>query len=157
MLAIRLQRRGRKGHAQYRVVVQDKDRTPTSGRVVFNLGSYDPHSKVVTLNTEKAEYYLSNGAQPSDSVVRILKREGVKLPAWVKTNDSASRSIKNQEKLRKNRTEEEVAAPAPVDEAAEAPAEEVAEESKEAATEEVAAEETAPEETKPEEVEEAKA
>jgi len=125
MLAIRLQRRGRKGHAQYRVIVQDKDRTPTSGRVVFNLGSYDPHSKKVTLNTEKAEYYLSNGAQPSDTAARILRNNGVTMPSWVKTNDVASRSLKNPEKLRKHQPAEEAPAEEPVAEVAEAATEEV--------------------------------
>jgi small subunit ribosomal protein S16 len=130
MLAIRLQRRGRKGHAQYRVIVQDKDRTPTSGRVVFNLGSYDPHSKKVILNTEKAEYYLSNGAQPSETAARILKNNGVKLPSWVKSNDVAKKSLKNPDKLRKNQPAEEVvaeaeeSAPEETPAAAEAPAEE---------------------------------
>ena len=44
MLAIRMQRTGRKGHAMFRVVVQESRLTPTSGRVVAMLGSYDPHS-----------------------------------------------------------------------------------------------------------------
>jgi len=144
MLAIRLQRRGRKGHAQYRVIVQDKDRTPTSGRVVFNLGSYDPHSKKVTLNTEKAEYYLSNGAQPSETAARILKNNGVKLPSWVKTNDVAKKSLKNPEKLRKNRPAEEAA-----------PAEEpAAEATEDAPAEEVVAEEASVAEEAPAEAEE---
>lgn len=152
MLAIRLQRRGRKGHAQYRVIVQDKDRTPTSGRVVFNLGSYDPHSKQTVINNEKAEYYLSNGAQPSDSVVRIFKREGVKLPDWVKVNDNATRSLKNPDKLRKHQPAEEVVEEAP---AAEAEAEVAAEEApEEKPAEEVAAEEVTAEETPAAEAEE---
>jgi small subunit ribosomal protein S16 len=134
MLAIRLQRRGRKGHAQYRVIVQDKDRTPTSGRVVFNLGSYDPHSKKVILNTEKAEYYLSNGAQPSETAARILKNNGVKLPSWVKSNDVAKKSLKNPDKLRKNQPAEE-----------EAPAEEVVAEAEESAEETPATDEPAAE------------
>jgi len=83
MLAIRLQRTGRKGHAMFRVVVQDSRRTPTSGKIVAQLGTYDPHSKAVTLNAEKAGFYLSNGAQPSPRAVRLLESEGVKLPGWV--------------------------------------------------------------------------
>ena len=83
MLVIRMQRTGRKGHAQFRVVVQDSRRTPTSGRVVARLGSYDPHTKTATLDKEKAGYYLEHGAQPSDRVARLLKSEGVKLPDWV--------------------------------------------------------------------------
>ena len=83
MLAIRMQRRGRKGHAMFRVVVQESRLAPTSGRTVAVLGSYDPHAKAVVLDKEKATTYLKNGAQPSDRVVRLLKSEGVKLPKWV--------------------------------------------------------------------------
>ena len=108
MLVIRLQRTGRKGHAQFRVVVQDSRRTPTSGRIVALLGNFNPHTKEAKIDKEKAEYYLKNGAQPSDRVVRLLKAEGVKLPSWVKVPSSKERSIRNQEKLRKNRPAEEV-------------------------------------------------
>lgn len=121
MLAIRMQRTGRKGHAQFRIVVQDSRLTPTSGRHVALLGSYDPHAKTTTLNKEKAAFYLSNGAQPSDRVVSLMQREGVELPSWVKLPKAdRKRSIRNPEKLRKNQPKEE---PAPE---AEAPAEEAA-------------------------------
>ncbi len=113
MLVIRMQRTGRTGHAQFRVVVQDSRRTPTSGRVVAALGSYNPHTKESTLNKEKAALYLSNGAQPSDRVIRLLQAEGVKLPDWVEVPDQKQRKTKNVEKLRKNRPAEE-----PVTEAA---------------------------------------
>jgi small subunit ribosomal protein S16 len=110
VLAIRLQRTGRKGHAQFRVIVQDSRRSPSSGRVVENLGNYNPHTKEVNIDKEKAATFLSNGAQPSERVARILKADGVKLPSWVKIVDSAQKKIKNSEKLRKNRPAEEVVA-----------------------------------------------
>ena len=84
MLVIRLQRTGRKGHAQFRVVVQDSRRTPTSGKIVAQVGTYDPHTKTLNLDKERAQHYLNHGAQPSDRVVLILKKEGVKLPTWVR-------------------------------------------------------------------------
>jgi len=59
MLAIRMQRTGRKGSAQFRVVVQDSRKTPTSGNIVALVGSYDPHAKVTTLNKEKISFYLN--------------------------------------------------------------------------------------------------
>ena len=62
MLTIRMQRLGRKGHPTYRVVVQDVRQTPTSGKYVAMLGSYDPHAKTTTLARDKAEFYLSHGA-----------------------------------------------------------------------------------------------
>lgn len=107
MLAIRMQRVGRKGLPQYRVVVQDSRRTPTSGRVIAQVGSYDPHSKRVILNKEQAQKYLDNGAQPSERVVAIFKTEGVKLPAWVTTKTVQKKAIKNADKLRKNQPKEE--------------------------------------------------
>ncbi|HUS26300.1 MAG TPA: 30S ribosomal protein S16 [Nevskiaceae bacterium] len=107
MLAIRMQRTGRKGHAMFRVVVQESRLTPTSGKVVALLGSYDPHGKAATLDKEKAALFLKNGAQPSDRAARLLKSEGVKLPEWVKLSDTKKRTIRNTDKLRKNRPVEE--------------------------------------------------
>ncbi len=107
MIAIRLQRRGRKGHAQYRVIVQESQLSPKSGRIIASLGSYDPHTKVAVLDTEKASFYLSNGAQPSDRVVKIFRAEKVKLPSWVNVVDKQKREVRNPEKLRKNQPAEE--------------------------------------------------
>ena len=106
MLAIRMQRTGRKGHAQFRVVVQDSRLTPTSGRFVALLGSYDPHAKTTTLVKEKAEYYLAHGAQPSDRVVRLFESEGVTLPSWLKKASEKKRAIRHPEKLRRNQPKE---------------------------------------------------
>lgn len=133
MLVIRMQRTGRKGHAQFRVVVQDSRRTPTSGRIVASLGSYNPHSKDSNLDKEKAQFYLDHGAQPSDRVARLLKAEGVKLPKWVQVAAEKTRTVRNTDKRRSTRPAEE----APVEETpsedtstdaetSEAPAEEAA-------------------------------
>jgi small subunit ribosomal protein S16 len=111
MLAIRMQRTGRKGHAMFRVVVQDAHRTPTSGKVVAALGSYDPHAKQVVLDKEKASFYLEHGAQPSERAARLLQSEGVKLPKWVRLAASKERTVRNPDKLRKNQPKEEAPAP----------------------------------------------
>jgi small subunit ribosomal protein S16 len=142
MLTIRMQRTGRSGHAQFRVVVQDSRFSPTSGRVVAYVGSYNPHTKVAAIDKEKIAGYLSNGAQPSPRVVALLKKESVKLPSWVKIAKPSKKAIKHPEKLRRNRPAGE---PAPVikPEAEEVP-------SKEAQAEEVKAEAT-PEATPEEE------
>jgi small subunit ribosomal protein S16 len=126
MLVIRLQRTGRKGHAQFRVVVQDSRRTPTSGKIVAQVGTYDPHSKAVNLNKERAEHYLAHGAQPSPRVVLLLKTEGIKMPVWVKDVSKKDGKLRNPEKLRRNRPVEETPAEvqAPATEEAETPAEE---------------------------------
>lgn len=108
MLAIRLQRLGRKGYPMYRIAVQESQRHPSSGRVVAYVGSYNPHTKETTINLEKVAYYLDNGAQPTPRVVKILNEQKVKLPTWVKSHTGGKKvSIKNQEKLRKNRPAEE--------------------------------------------------
>lgn len=143
MLVIRFQRTGRKGHAQFRVVVQDSRRTPTSGKIVAQVGTYNPHSKEAVLDKERAQHYLDHGAQPSDRVVMLFKKEGIKLPSWVKLPAQQEGKIRNLEKLRRNQPEEvkeeapaeepaaEAEAPAeeaPAAEVAETPAEEAAEE-----------------------------
>ena len=157
MLAIRLQRLGRKGYPVYRVAVQEAQRHPSSGRVVAYVGTYNPHTKEVNLQKETAQKYLDNGAQPTPRVVKLLKAEGVKLPKWVKEPVAdKQKSIKNVEKLRKNRPAEEVEevaevpAEAPVETPAEVTVEESAEEAAPAA-EEAPAEEVASDEAPAEE------
>lgn len=120
MLAIRLQRLGRKGYPVYRLAVQEAHRHPSSGRVVAYVGSYNPHTKEANIQVELAQKYLDNGAQPTPRVVKLLKEAGVKLPKWVKQPVAdKKKSIRNPEKLRKNQPKEE----APVEEATEESAE----------------------------------
>jgi len=123
MLAIRLQRVGRAGYPTYRLAVQESQRHPSSGRVVAYVGSYNPHTKDANVQVEVAQKYLSNGAQPTPRVAKLLKEAGVNLPSWVKeaANDK-QKAIRNAEKLRKNQPKEEV-----VEEVAEAPVEETTE------------------------------
>lgn len=128
MLAIRLQRLGRKTYPVYRLAVQESNRHPSSGRVVAYVGTYNPHTKDLNVQQEAAQKYLDNGAQPTPRVVKLLKEAGVKLPKWVKEHDaSKSKSVKNVEKLRKNQPKEEPVAEEPAaDEPA--PTEAIAEE-----------------------------
>ena len=122
MLAIRLQRLGRKALPVYRIAVQESQRHPSSGRVVAYVGSYNPHTKESKIDVEKVSFYLKNGAQPTPRVVRILVEQKVDLPAWVKKAGEKKGEIRNPEKLRKNQPQEQVAEEAPVE--AETPAEE---------------------------------
>lgn len=111
MLAIRLQRVGRKGLPIYRLAVQEAQRHPSSGRVVTYVGTYNPHTKEVNLQKDVAQKYLDNGAQPTPRVVKLLKAEGVKLPSWVKEPEAGKqKAVKNAEKLRKNQPKEETPA-----------------------------------------------
>lgn len=134
MLSIRLQRLGRKGYPVYRIVVQDGRQSPDSGKYVALLGSYNPHTKEITLDKEKAEFYLKNGAQPSDRVVSLFKTQKVSLPSWVKEPAKQERKLRNPEKLRKNRSEEPAA-----EESAEQPEGEAEPASEEAPAEKVEA------------------
>ncbi|MCA0228723.1 30S ribosomal protein S16 [Patescibacteria group bacterium] len=121
MLAIRLQRLGRKAYPVYRLAVQESNRHPSSGRVVAYVGTYNPHTKEANVQVETAQKYLDNGAQPTPRVVKLLKDAGVKLPKWVKEYDAnKTKTVKKAEKLRKNQPKEE--APA-AEEVVEAPAE----------------------------------
>ena len=100
--------------AQFRIVVQETRRTPTSGRVIANLGFYNPHTKEHAVDLEKAIYYLQNGAQPSPRVVKFLIAEKVDLPKWVKEPAQRQGKIKNIEKLRRHQHLVEAAKPVEV-------------------------------------------
>ena len=77
---IRLQRRGRKGYAFYSIIIADA-RAPRDGKFTEKIGTYNPNTNpaAVDLNFDRALYWLEVGAQPTDTVRNILKREGVYL------------------------------------------------------------------------------
>lgn len=160
MLAIRLQRVGRKGYPVYRLAVQEAQRHPSSGRVVAYVGTYNPHTKEANIQVEAAQKYLDNGAQPSPRVVKLLETAGVKLPKWViKFSADKTKTLKNAEKLRKNRQEEPAAEPveeAPAEATDTSEAEEVSEPVQEEAEAQAEAEESTSTESEPEATEETK-
>jgi small subunit ribosomal protein S16 len=88
MLVIRLARTGRTKYPTYRIVAAESARAAT-GKFVAQLGHYNPHTKELVLKTDEILGYLANGAQPSNTVVKLLKRENVKLPDWVKLQTKA--------------------------------------------------------------------
>ena len=111
MLAIRLQRHGRKAYPTYRLAVQEANRHPSSGRVVAYVGSYNPHTKDANIQVAEAQKYLDNGAQPTPRVVKLLREAGVKLPKWVKEPATdKQKKLRKPEKLRKNQPKEETPA-----------------------------------------------
>jgi small subunit ribosomal protein S16 len=75
---IRLKRTGMKKAPSYRVVVADS-RSPRDGRIIENLGWYNPlvEPSIIKIDEEKTLGWLKNGAQPSDSVAQLLKRTGL--------------------------------------------------------------------------------
>lgn len=78
MVRIRLRRMGKKGQPSYRVVVADSE-SPRDGRFIEIIGSYNPRTDppTIEIQQDRAQYWLSVGAQPSDPVVRLLRKVGV--------------------------------------------------------------------------------
>ena len=78
MVKIRLRRMGAKKAPYYRVVVADS-RYPRDGRFIEEIGTYDPLTEPATIavDAEKAQQWIKNGAQPTDTVKALLKKANV--------------------------------------------------------------------------------
>ena len=77
MVKIRLRRMGAKKNPYYRIVVADS-RMPRDGRCIEEIGSYDPTANpaMIQVDAEKAQTWIKNGAQPTDTVRGLLKKAG---------------------------------------------------------------------------------
>lgn len=84
MVRLRLKRFGRTHKPYYRLNAIDQ-RNPRDGRALEELGQYDPmnkdESKQINFNAERVAYWLSVGAQPSETVASLLKRAGIDATA----------------------------------------------------------------------------
>jgi small subunit ribosomal protein S16 len=89
MLTIRFNRTGKRNKAQFRIVVQEHSVAP-GGRHVEVLGSYDPHSKKSVFRADRIKYWISKGAQVSDSVWNLLVKNSIV--------DGAKRVVKMKKK-----------------------------------------------------------
>ena len=78
MVKIRLRRMGAKKNPYYRIVVADS-RSPRDGKCIEEIGTYNPMTEpaVITVDAEKAQTWIKNGAQPTDTVRGLLKKAGV--------------------------------------------------------------------------------
>ncbi len=78
MVKIRLRRMGAKKSPYYRIVVADA-RSPRDGRCIEEIGTYNPLTDpaVINVDVEKAQTWIKNGAQPTDTVRGLLKKAGV--------------------------------------------------------------------------------
>ena len=78
MVKIRLRRRGAKKAPYYRIIVADS-RSPRDGRCIEEIGTYDPLTEpaTITVDAEKAQQWIKNGAQPTDTVKALLKKANV--------------------------------------------------------------------------------
>ncbi|HIS64274.1 MAG TPA: 30S ribosomal protein S16 [Candidatus Avoscillospira avistercoris] len=77
MVKIRLRRMGAKKNPFYRIVVADS-RSPRDGRCIEEIGTYNPLTtpSTVEVDVEKAQQWIKNGAQPTDTVKALLKKAG---------------------------------------------------------------------------------
>jgi len=125
---LRLQRRGRKNYPFYQIIVADS-RAPRDGKYIERIGSYNPNTNpaTITLDFDRALYWLQTGAQPSDTVRNILSDEGVlmkkhllggvtkgafdeaeaekRFEAWKNNKQQATQSLKSKD-AEKQRAEE---------------------------------------------------
>ncbi|NDW18591.1 30S ribosomal protein S16 [Dysgonomonas sp. 216] len=116
---IRLQRRGRKDYPFYQIVIADS-RAPRDGKFIEKVGSYNPNTNpaTITLDFDRALYWLQVGAQPTDTTRNILSGEGVlmmkhllggvkkgaftaeeadkKFQAWKESKEKANEAFKNK-------------------------------------------------------------
>lgn len=78
MVKIRLRRMGAKKAPYYRIIVADS-RSPRDGRCIEEIGTYDPLTEpaTITVDAEKAQQWIKNGAQPTDTVKALLKKATV--------------------------------------------------------------------------------
>jgi len=78
VIKLRLRRMGAKKRPSYRIVAADS-RSPRDGRIIESLGHYDPLTQPATIkvNDDRVRYWLSVGAQPSDTVRDLLRRQGL--------------------------------------------------------------------------------
>lgn len=120
MLAIKLSRFGKKKQPSFRVVVLEKSKDPW-GDYLENLGHYNPRSKELVLNAERVRYWLSKGAQPTNTVHNMLVGQGIlegkkKTATKISGRRKAELEKKSDEKRAKEQKQE-----APKSQPAEAP------------------------------------
>jgi small subunit ribosomal protein S16 len=73
---IRLRRMGAKKAPTYRVIVADS-RSPRDGRFIEEIGYFNPRSNELNIDAEKAQTWIKNGAQPTDTVRALLKKSNI--------------------------------------------------------------------------------
>ncbi len=113
MIKIRLQRKGRIRRPIYHIVVADS-RSPRDGRIIEQVGRYDgvTEKKETVLNEDRIMYWLDTGAQPTDSVRKILRQEGLlykrHLVMWGKSEEEIDAALAEWKAYRDSKKETEV-------------------------------------------------
>ncbi|MEM0948979.1 MAG: 30S ribosomal protein S16 [Pseudomonadota bacterium] len=129
-MKIRLARGGSKKRPFYSIVAADS-RMPRDGRFIEKLGTYNPllpkdSEERVKMNMERVEYWLGQGAQPTDRIARMLEAAGVREKTERNNPNKAKPGLKAQERAEEKAAKAAEAEAAPAE--AEAPAEEATEE-----------------------------
>ena len=146
-LKIRLSRGGAKKRPFYRIVVADS-RSPRDGRYIEKVGTFNPllprdSADRIQLDTDRVKHWLSNGALPTDRVLRFLDAEGL-MKREARNNPEKAKPGKKRlerEEAKRAAEEEKAAAAAAAEQEAADAAVAAEEEADEEATDEVAAEE----------------
>src|SRR5215467_12885043 len=91
-VSIRLRKEGAKNRPYYKVVVADR-RSPRDGKFIETIGTYDPKKpgQNSTLNLDRVEYWISKGAQPSDTVRSLIKKNK-KITAMAESSSQSERA-----------------------------------------------------------------
>ncbi len=92
MQVIRLARGGRSKYPTYRIVAAESARAAT-GKFIEILGHYNPHTKELNIKREETLKRINFGAQPSNTVIKLLQREEMELPAWVKLKAKTPKKV----------------------------------------------------------------
>jgi small subunit ribosomal protein S16 len=122
MLKIRMQRVGRINMPSYRIIVVEHTEGPKTGNIVEKVGTYNPRSKERAIDADRVKYWMSVGAQPSDTVHNMLVSLGI-LNA--KKINVLPKFVEPEKPAEEVKEEPKAAAPAAAEEAApEAAAEE---------------------------------
>tara|TARA_R110000868_G_scaffold306734_1_gene568016 strand:- start:47609 stop:48466 length:858 start_codon:yes stop_codon:yes gene_type:complete len=113
LIKIRLQRKGRIRRPIYHIVVADS-RSPRDGRIIEQVGRYDgvTEKKETILNEDRIMYWLETGAQPTDSVRKILRHEGLlykrHLVMWGKSEEEIEAALTEWKAYRDSKADKEV-------------------------------------------------
>lgn len=115
MVVIRFLRVGKKNQPVFRIVVIDKKNPPKSGRFIEVVGFYNPLTKEKNLKAERIKYWLSVGAQPSDTVHNLLISEKIiedkKIPLHKKKKPSVAKVVKGKGKSETLAKKDEIESP----------------------------------------------
>jgi small subunit ribosomal protein S16 len=121
MLKIRLQRVGRKNIATFRVVLTESQNSTKSGKYLEVLGHYDPVNKVKEVDAERVKYWISKGAQPSETLHNFFVSKKIIAGKKVNVLPAKHAILKRKEAKTAGKSAPAPVAPSPAPATAEAP------------------------------------